>query len=159
MTSALADMLPVGSRAQTATVRPGTPGPLAGTADTFAVKLAGNAQETSIQREVRTAAREFVAIGLVQPLFALMRNDPFKSDLFHGGQGEEMFGPMLDQHLASRIVGGSDEGLEGQAGGTAGIEGHDMAGDIAQAIYRQVMSAIRSRTSPGTDDGGLDTHG
>ena len=37
-----------------------------------------------------------------------MRDDPFKTDLFHGGQGEEIFGQQLDTIYAERIVARAD---------------------------------------------------
>ena len=50
------------------------------------------------------AARSLVSIGLIQPLLSQIRKDPFRSELFHGGQGEEAFGAKLDTILAERIT-------------------------------------------------------
>ncbi len=52
----------------------------------------------------RTAARELVASTLLYPLLRQAREDPFQSDLFHGGQGEEVFAQQLDTILADRIT-------------------------------------------------------
>jgi len=54
---------------------------------------------------VRDAAKELVAFGLIMPMLQQMQDDPFRSELFHGGQGEKMFNAQLNQHLAKRIVG------------------------------------------------------
>lgn len=54
--------------------------------------------------QVREAAQQFVASAFLKPMFAQVRNSPFKSDLMHGGQGEQMFGEQLDTHLADRMV-------------------------------------------------------
>jgi hypothetical protein len=41
-------------------------------------------------------------------MLAKMREDPFKSDLFHGGRTEEIFGEQLDTILSERIVSRAD---------------------------------------------------
>lgn len=56
------------------------------------------------EREVQQAAQQFVATAFVMPLLAQARQSPFKTELFHGGQGEEMFGQQLDQRIADQIV-------------------------------------------------------
>ena len=57
---------------------------------------------------LRTASQQLVATTFIQPMLARMREDPFKSDLFHGGQAEEVFGQQLDTLLAERIVSRAD---------------------------------------------------
>ncbi len=57
-----------------------------------------------VEDEARQAARSLVSIGLIQPLLAQIRDDPFRSDLFHGGRGEEAFGAKLDAILAERMT-------------------------------------------------------
>ena len=54
----------------------------------------------------RESAEELIAFGLIAPLLKMARNDPFKSELFHGGQGEKAFGNQLDQRIARHIVDG-----------------------------------------------------
>ncbi|MFP4143726.1 MAG: hypothetical protein ACOCTI_03245 [Phycisphaeraceae bacterium] len=54
--------------------------------------------------QAREAAEQLVATAFIKPLLQQVRNDPFKSDLFHGGQGEEAFGQRLDTILADRMV-------------------------------------------------------
>lgn len=61
-------------------------------------------QDADVATVARDAAEQFVAIAFVQPLFAEMRSDPFKSDMFHGGMVEDMFGSQLDAILAHRIT-------------------------------------------------------
>lgn len=60
------------------------------------------------RQQVREAAEQFVSTAFLMPLLEQARQDPFKSDLFHGGQGEEMFGQQLDQHYADTMVRGID---------------------------------------------------
>lgn len=58
------------------------------------------------QTAARQAAEELVAVTFLSPLMKMARNDPFKSELFHGGQGEKAFGKRLDQHLARDMIDG-----------------------------------------------------
>ena len=55
------------------------------------------------EAEAREAAQDMVAVTLLMPLLKQVRNDPFRSDLFHGGQGEEAFGAQLDQQIAQSM--------------------------------------------------------
>jgi Rod binding domain-containing protein len=57
---------------------------------------------------LREASRELVSITFVQPMLAKMREDPFKTDLFHGGRTEEIFGQRLDAVLSERITSRAD---------------------------------------------------
>lgn len=54
---------------------------------------------------------ELVASAFVLPLLEQVRDDPFKSDLFHGGRGEEIFGQQLDVIMAERITASSNFGV------------------------------------------------
>jgi len=73
------------------------------------------------------------------PMLAKMREDPFKSDLFHGGQTEEVFGQRLDTVLSERIVAKADF-------------------SIVDAVYRSVASRA-GITLPDEGSEGVDTHG
>lgn len=55
------------------------------------------------ERQIREAADEFVGMAFILPLMKMSRNDPFKSEMFHGGQGEEAFGAQLDQMRAKQV--------------------------------------------------------
>lgn len=84
-------------------------GRLASAGMSFAEKLSraavGESGKLNATRcEARQAAEQLVATTLVQPLLQQMRNDPFKSDLMHGGFAEDAFGAQLDTQLADRIV-------------------------------------------------------
>ncbi len=59
-------------------------------------------------KSLRTAAEQLVATTFIQPMLAKMREDPFKTDLFHGGQAEEVFGQQMDTIYAERIVAKAD---------------------------------------------------
>ncbi len=59
-------------------------------------------------KTIRTAAEQLVATTFINPMLAKMRDDPFKSDLFHGGRGEEIFGQQLDTMYSDRIVSSTD---------------------------------------------------
>ncbi len=54
--------------------------------------------------QVYQAAQSLIAITLVQPMLAQARQDPFRTDLFHGGFAEDAFGAKLDAIIAERIT-------------------------------------------------------
>jgi Rod binding domain-containing protein len=56
------------------------------------------------KEQASKAAQQFVSTALVMPMLKQMRSSTFKSEYFHGGHGEDAFGPQLDQILADRIV-------------------------------------------------------
>jgi Rod binding domain-containing protein len=87
-------------------------------------------------KTLRKAAEQLVATTFIQPMLAKMREDPFKSDLFHGGQTEEIFGQQLDTVLAERIVAKADF-------------------SIVDAVY----NTIAKRSAPVAVGQGVDTHG
>ncbi len=90
-------------------------------------------------KTLRKTAEQLVATTFIMPMLAKMREDPFKSDLFHGGQTEEVFGQRLDTVLAERIVSKADF-------------------SIVDAVYRSVAERAASVTSD-IDGKGVDTHG
>src|SRR5262245_56047909 len=49
-------------------------------------------------------SQRLVAQAFYGPMLKQMRESPFKSKLFSGGRGGEMFSQMLDQHLADRMA-------------------------------------------------------
>jgi Rod binding domain-containing protein len=55
-------------------------------------------------KKLREATAQFVSTAFLMPMLKQVREDPFKSDLFHGGQGEEVFGAQLDQKMADNIA-------------------------------------------------------
>jgi len=61
--------------------------------------------------QARTAAEQFVATAFVVPMLAQMRNDPFRSDLFHGGFAEDAFQGQLDTIMADRVTQRADLSL------------------------------------------------
>ena len=52
----------------------------------------------------REAAEQLVGIALFLPLLKQARENPFKTDLFHGGPGEERFASQFDQQIADRLA-------------------------------------------------------
>ncbi|MEX2673300.1 MAG: rod-binding protein [Phycisphaeraceae bacterium] len=62
------------------------------------------AGETGSRGEVRKAAQQLVSQAFLMPMMKMMRDDPFKSDLFHGGQGEDIFAAQLDEKLADSMA-------------------------------------------------------
>ena len=78
--------------------------PPIGGGENFEQTLAG-AQQGSDTQQLRTAAEQLVSHALLMPMMKMMRNDPFQTDLFHGGMAEDMFAAQLDQHMADAMAG------------------------------------------------------
>jgi Rod binding domain-containing protein len=57
------------------------------------------------------AARELVSQTFFGQMLKQMREDPFRSKLFDGGRGGQMFGAMYDQKLAERMARGAGNKL------------------------------------------------
>src|SRR5690606_32577845 len=88
--------------------------------------------------DLRGAAEEFVATSLLMPMMTQMRDDPFKSELFHGGFGEDAFLQQFDQLIADRMS-------------------TRMSMPIVDAIYQQFAKPTDGiRGLPGE---GVDVHG
>lgn len=85
--------------------------------------------------EVREAARSLVSISLIQPLLTQARQDPFRTELFHGGFAEDAFGAQLDAIIAEQITQRTDLPL-------------------VESVYRQI--AGKGQANPGTR---VNTHG
>lgn len=102
---------------------------------------AGETQDLDADKKetLRKTAEQLVATTFIMPMLSKMREDPFKSDLFHGGQTEEIFGQRLDTILAERIVSKSDF-------------------SIVDAVYRSVADRA-ALTSDSQTAPGIDTHG
>jgi len=66
------------------------------------------ARDRDAQGAVREAAEQLVAHALILPLLKSMENDPFRSEMFHGGQAEKAFGAQLHEILAERMSRKSD---------------------------------------------------
>src|ERR1700691_2043387 len=52
-------------------------------------------------------AQKLVSQTFFGPMLKQMHNSPFKSKIFSGGRGGEVFGSLLDQHLADRMASGA----------------------------------------------------
>jgi hypothetical protein len=59
-------------------------------------------------KALRKASEQLVATTFIQPMLSKLREDPFKTDMFHGGQTEEIFGQRLDTIMSERIVAKAD---------------------------------------------------
>lgn len=58
---------------------------------------------TEQHQELRDAAAQLVGITFYAPMLAMSRDSTFKSDLFHGGQGEDAFASHLDTIITERL--------------------------------------------------------
>jgi Rod binding domain-containing protein len=60
------------------------------------------------RQQLRGAAEQLVASSFIQPILAQLRESPFAAGPFAPGLTERQFTPLLDQHLADRIVRGAN---------------------------------------------------
>ena len=74
--------------------------------DAVLQKAAGRQSE-----RLRQVTAQFVSTAFLMPMLKQVREDPFRTPMFHGGQGEKVFGAQLDQTLADRIAGSPAFGL------------------------------------------------
>ncbi len=88
-------------------------------------------------RDARAAAEELVAVTLVQPVLAQMRETNQAEGPFAPGHWEKTFAPLVDAEIARRIVGASGWGL---------VE--EMAQDFAS---RDARARAPVRTTAGAD--------
>ncbi len=114
------------------------------TGESFERELLAAREDTAVldpetAKTLRKTAEQLVATTFVMPMLAKMREDPFKSDLFHGGQTEEIFGQQLDTLLSERIVAKADF-------------------SIVDAVYRSVAQRAASAASTSNTQG-VDAHG
>ena len=60
-------------------------------------------QKADVERGLRTSIDEFVGMVFYGQLLKAMRDSPLKSDIGHGGRGEDVFAGQLDIELSQRI--------------------------------------------------------
>lgn len=99
-------------------------------------------------QQARDTACRFVATAFFAPLLQGVRNDPLKSDLFHGGFGEDTFGQQLDTVFADAIVERLDQPEVGKPFA------------LVQQIYESVLKHQQADDAGETlAEGGLDVQG
>ncbi|MBW2610114.1 MAG: peptidoglycan DD-metalloendopeptidase family protein [Deltaproteobacteria bacterium] len=76
-------------------------------------------------KELRKACKEFESVFVYQMLKS-MRRTVDKCDLFHGGQGEEIYESMLDQEYAKKMAGYGNNSLANIL--YQQLKGHDISG-------------------------------
>ncbi len=74
--------------------------------------------------EARESAEQLIGIALFMPLLKEIQDNPFKSELMHGGRGEDVFAERLHAQLA--------DGL-----------GRRMGGDLVDAVVKRMQSMER----------------
>ena len=63
------------------------------------------------QAALRQSAQEVVGTTFLGEMLKVARSKPFKSKMFHGGRGEEMFQAQLDTELTRRAGGAMKNSL------------------------------------------------
>ena len=91
------------------------------------IKDHGSSAYTNKDKRLKQACKAFEAIFTYEVLKG-MRRTVEKCDLFHGGQGEEIYEGLLDQELSKGMAG-------------------DGPGSLAEQLYRQL------KMSEGTENG------
>ena len=61
--------------------------------------------------KLRQMSAKLVSSALLLPMLNQMQDDPFRSDLFHGGMTEDLFQSMLNTRLSDAIAEKSDFAL------------------------------------------------
>ena len=79
------------------------PATVARRGESFALSLVNASGES-----LRGAAEQLVASSLIQPILTQLRESLFAAGPFAPGMAEKQFSPLLDQHLADRIVRGAN---------------------------------------------------
>lgn len=79
-------------------------------------------QRNEVKREV---VREMVGQVFFGQILKMARNSAFKSDLMHGGRGEDIFGAQLDAEFAHQL-------------------GQKMNNQLTESIYRRVSKRAGS---------------
>jgi len=95
-------------------------------ADERGVELAGK----TVEKQIEQLANQFVSIAFIKPMMEQMRNSPFKSEMFSGGSGGDMFQQQLDTVISDRISQRANF-------------------PIAKAVYDTLMRGIRRKDSTG----------
>jgi len=75
--------------------------------------------DESPDQQLRTQIEDLVSMSLLLPMLKMARDDPFKSEMFHGGFGEEVFGAQMDMVMAEEL-------------------GPRLGGPIIEAAYRRL---------------------
>lgn len=96
---------------------------------------ANQAASIKTEEQARTAAQQFVAVSLVQPLLSQLRASNAASGVFAPSQGEKQFQAMYDAQIAERIVKASNFG-------------------IVDKLTEQLMKRIRGRGEQPADTSG-----
>jgi Rod binding domain-containing protein len=76
-------------------------------ATSFARALEDAEHGEDTEATVREAATKLVSSALVMPILASLREGSLREGPFAPGMAERRFGPLLDQHIADRVVSGS----------------------------------------------------
>lgn len=78
------------------------------------------------QTKLKEVTSQFLSAALYLPLMKQMREDPFKTEMFHGGMGEDMFNQQMDQQMADRLASSS-------------------SGQLGESIYKRFAEIVSLR--------------
>jgi Rod binding domain-containing protein len=69
-----------------------------------------NAPQHLREQRAYEAAQQLVSTAFVQPMLDQMKDDPFRSDMFHAGLGEDIFQQQMNTTIAERVVKSAQDG-------------------------------------------------
>ena len=143
--------------------RPAAPAPGLSAAALRQIQNGGGASPTQHDR-LTGEAQKWVAQTFFATLLKQMRDSPFKSELFSGGQGGETFGSLYDQQLAERMSRSAGSKLVGSIvrrieANTAYAQGAATVGKSGPADNRKQRAADadpaasnQTKPTPGRND-------
>ncbi len=73
--------------------------------------LEKQSDKDAMRDELHGVAVQFVGMAFFFPMLQQARNNPFKTDMFHGGFAEDTFGNQMDLQLADRMAQRDTAGL------------------------------------------------
>lgn len=77
----------------------------------FGLSLEGPLRDPNTPEAARSAAEEFVAVALIEPILSSLRDNNHAAPPFAPTEAEKAFGPLLDAEIARRIVARERYGL------------------------------------------------
>lgn len=72
--------------------------------DQFSRLISKAASSKEVDAQMREVSEQFVSGAFLQPLLKQMQDDPFRSDLMHGGFAEDSFQQQLNTIIADRMA-------------------------------------------------------
>ncbi|QDU32690.1 hypothetical protein KS4_07240 [Poriferisphaera corsica] len=99
-----------------------------------------NKKPSELEAKIRDASEQLVSSSFVLPILQQMQNDPFRSELFHGGQAEDIFSQQWNTKIADDMVKRANF-------------------PMVEAVYNKIMNHASNQTGANTQSKALDING